>query len=343
MKPSEAIPAGRLLIRQSAVLEPIPILPNNYDLVLCAISWESRCAHAFEFLNVSIDQLHMIRFATSDREIDDRKAGFVKMLSSRTKNLVEVQLGRSSEYQKNIELLDQFISRRVAEAGRPIKLLVDFTCIPKSYLLALLGMGFDKGYFARFDGLYSEGNYGELYSTESASAEVGYISEGKWDSMAIPFFEADNPIPSSRDLLVTLGGEVGLTIPFLEKYEPNRLGIVMLRPSVDGYPLGIRSAFSEPNVFLKHVDVCNAVGVVQHAMEFAEATNEQVVTALAVGSKPHALGLGVACLGRGNAEVICRIPKRYTMLNVPASGKVMLYQIEDRFEPHAYFSKERRD
>ena len=35
-------------------------------------------------------------------------------------------------------------------------------------------------------------------------------------------------------------------------------------------------------------------------------------------------------------EIVCRVPKRYTMLDVPASTTVMLYEIEDRFEPYAY-------
>jgi hypothetical protein len=36
--------------------------------------------------------------------------------------------------------------------------------------------------------------------------------------------------------------------------------------------------------------------------------------------------------------VICRIPKRYTMLDVEPNGIVVGFGIEDRFEPNAYLS-----
>jgi hypothetical protein len=55
------------------------------------------------------------------------------------------------------------------------------------------------------------------------------------------------------------------------------------------------------------------------------------------GGKPHALGLGVAALAVPAMEVICRVPKRYKALDVRPSGSVLIYEIEDRFEPEAYF------
>jgi hypothetical protein len=202
-------------------------------------------------------------------------------------------------------------------------------------------MGFSKGYFARLDCLYSEGDY-EAINTPSTekkiiSTEAGPISEGKWDSLPVPFFEGGQAIPGSRDVLVTLGGEVGLAIPFIEKYEPERLSLVVLKDGTLSSRDALAEMLAEPNVTESACGVSDVVGIARHAMSFCDASKAEVVSALAVGSKPHALGLGVAALDRSKIELICRIPKRYTMLDVPAAGVVRLYKIEDRFEPHAYF------
>lgn len=216
-------------------------------------------------------------------------------------------------------------------------MLLDITCFPKSYILYLLGMGFKKEYLAKLDCLYSEGSYKDVEASGAFKviSDHGPISEGKWDSMSIPFFEAEVPIPKSRDVLVTVGGEVGLTVPFIEKYEPSRLRIVGIERSF-GEQGQLNEFLKEPNVSQLKFDVCDAVSVAMFAAEFSQESSEDVVTALAVGSKPHALGLGIAALASRNMEVVCRVPKRYTMMDVPASGRVSMYELEDRFEPHAY-------
>ena len=344
---SGSAPIGRLLFRQSARSEALDIGNRLYDLVLTAISWESRCTYAICNLHKRFASISAIRFQTTDRETDSRKSKFLAELQSITDQLDEIQLGTSTEYAENFRILDDIFAGKALERGRPLRVLCDITCIPKSYILFLLGLGFEKGYFARFDCLYSEGDYNAVYkppvTKSTGGAEQGPISEGAWDTLSIPFFEPTAPIPKSRDLVVTVGGEVGLTVPFIEKYEPVRLGVICLSGGNIGDQDSLREILSEPNVVQSQIDVCDAVQVAQNAVGFAEESREEVVTALAVGSKPHALGLGVASLARQTIEVICRIPKRYTMLDVPPSKTVMFYQIEDRFEPHAYLVPEGED
>ena len=166
-------------------------------------------------------RIHAIRFRTSDMETDGRKARFLGEFESFADHLIDVPLDRSIAYAENFAKLDALFSAKALEVGRPLRVLCDITCIPKTYILFLFGLGFEKGYFARFDCLYSEGNYSAVDRSASQELSVqvehGPISEGKWDSLSVPFFEAGAPIPRSRDLLVTLGGELGLTVPFIEK------------------------------------------------------------------------------------------------------------------------------
>lgn len=114
-------------------------------------------------------------------------------------------------------------------------------------------------------------------------------------------------------MLVTIGGEVGLTVPFIEKYEPSRLQIVGIEHSF-GEQEQLNELLKEPNVSQIKFDVCDALGVAGYAADFSRSSQEDIVTALAVGSKPHALGLGIAALGSKNMEIVCRVPKRYTMI-----------------------------
>ncbi len=256
------------------------------------------------------------------------------------KNFPRFDFARSFSYSDNVRRLDDFLTARTLEKRRPLRVLCDITCIPKSYLLVILGMGFKKGYFARFDCIYSEGDYtgvGEpAHTSKIVGTEIGPISEGKWDSLPVPFFEATSPIPGSRDLLVTLGGEVGLTVPFIEKYEPNRLGLIIIQHAAVGQADSLGDLLNEALLIQQKIGIFDALKVAQEAAEFCRQSGADVVTALAVGSKPHALGLGIAALNEPKMEIICRIPKRYTMRDIPANGTMVFCEIEDRFEPHAY-------
>jgi hypothetical protein len=326
---------GRFSVRQDTLLSRSVDL-SKYDLVVAAVSWESRCTFAIKALGSKVQKLNVLRFETTDQENDHRKNNFLSELSLASNELETWQLGRSIAYASNVRLLDEFLAQAVSKAGRPLRLLFDMTCFPKSYILFLLGMGFKKGYLAKLDCLYSEGSYSAVEaSTLRGTSDHGPISEGKWDSMSVPYFEAEVPIPKSRDVLVTIGGEVGLTVPFIEKYEPSRLQILGIERSF-GEQEQLNELLREPNVAQSKFDVCNAMGVATFASDFSKSSLEDVVTALAVGSKPHALGLGIAALANSKMEIVCRVPKRFTMMDIPASGRISLYEIEDRFEPHAY-------
>ncbi|RXH35559.1 hypothetical protein XH94_25680 [Bradyrhizobium zhanjiangense] len=200
------------------------------------------------------------------------------------------------------------------------------------------------------DCLYAEGKY-PLSKQHEASASLAnstgsITSEGVWESLPIPFFESESTIPNHRDVLVTLGGEVGLTLPFIEKYEPRRLGLVMISESEvqtpDKLPKSEQYALSElqgePNVERVNLPLSDVIGTVKYSIDFCRRSSADTITGLAIGSKTHALALGIAALSQPRMEVICRIPTRYTTLDVEANGSVVGFEIEDRFEPNAYLS-----
>jgi hypothetical protein len=253
-------------------------------------------------------------------------------------------------FSHNVEQIDRFLKGYVLTKRRPLKVLCDISCIPKSYLLLLLGLGFRKNYFARFDCLYSEGRYplGKQHAAAASAAIAAgsIISEGVWESLPVPFFESESTIPNHRDVLVSLGGEIGLALPFIEKYEPRRLGLMVISesevqnpeklPQSEQYALNELQA--EPNVERTNIPLCDVAGLSRYAADFCRSSAADAITALAIGSKTHALALGIAAFSQPRMEVICRIPKKYTMLDVESNGSVVGFEIEDRFEPNAYLT-----
>jgi len=145
---------------------------------------------------------------------------------------------------------------------------------------------------------------------------------------------------------VSLGGEIGLALPFIEKYEPRRLGLMVISesevqnpeklPQSEQYALNELQA--EPNVERTNIPLCDVAGLSRYAADFCRSSAADAITALAIGSKTHALALGIAAFSQPRMEVICRIPKKYTMLDVESNGSVVGFEIEDRFEPNAYLT-----
>lgn len=342
---SDRLSAGFLSVTQHAKLKCIK-LERQYDLVFAALSWERRVTTGLAAAQNLSGKLVLMKFASSNVETDNAKEDafrrFQELYSAERLNL-----DASTDFPKNAHRIEAFFKDLCVEAKRPLRVLLDITCIPKSYLLFILGLGFSRNYIARLDCVYAEGAYTLADHAEDADDTErarGLISEGDWDSLQIPYLGAERAIPNARDLFVAMGGEIGLSLPFIEKYEPAKLGLVLINESLVQTPekliaserIALRELLLEPNVIRKDIGLCNVVQFVREAMRFCNDSKVDAVSGIALGAKPHALALGIAALSRPNLEVICRIPKRYRPLNVAPTGELAFYEIEDRFEPVAY-------
>lgn len=344
---TKALTIGPLAVLQSGPHTSIK-LTRAYDLVVSALSWEQRATSAMASLENPPEKLTLLKFKSSSDDIEKAKLKSLAKFQAISSDVNIIDLKSSTSFQENTEYLISLITETVSRVGRPIKMLVDITCMPKSYALFLMGSGFTLGYLCRLDCLYAEGAYalGDPAPDPSpGSAGRGIISDGDWTSLQVPYLGADFAIPNSRDIIVAMGGEIGLSLPFIEKYEPVRLSLALISESIVQQPdlllAGERAALddllSEPNANRTNISLCDVVALAGHAVAFARESKSEVVSCLALGSKPHALALGLAALSESNLEVICRIPKRYKPLDVAPAGPIWIYEIEDRFEPSAYF------
>lgn len=338
--------AGTLTVSQTIGLTKIA-LTREYDIAVTTVSWEHRAATAFNASSNLPSIATLLRFESGDVAMDERKDEVQAQLSALFSSAQILKLNKSTEFSENAELMEVFFRDEFKKKKRPLRILVDITCIPKSYLLFIIGMNFSCNYVSRIDCVYAEGNYNlEEAPLDSASGDIGLISEGEWDALQLPYLGADSAIPANRDLVVSMGGEIGLSLSFIERYEPRRLGLVLIKEGLAQTPerlppteaVALKRILDEGNVERFDIALADAVGMIERTLKYSRGASSETVSGIALGSKPHALALAVAALDRDNLEIICRVPKRYRPLDVLPAGPLALYEIEDRFEPSGYFT-----
>jgi len=340
---------GDVLFRQRQ-LDTVEQVSGRYDLVVAGLSWESRGPVAFRRLADPTTPVSLLKFKSRSPFIEQEKERQLSEFRATLNSVAVKEVHASIDAQENFVILKSWFEDLFSVAGRPLSVLIDVTCIPKTYVLYLIGLGFSDELFARLDCLYTPGVY-DLASNDTASppniaGPRALLSEGEWRSRQIPYLEASEYIANDVDLLVTIGGELGLSLPFIERYEPRRLGVIFIKetaPRTTKWMLGSeRRAYEEllkePNAEQEEIGLCDALGVVRHTVSFASGSCARGTTALAIGAKPHALALGVAALADPRMEVVCRTPASYRPVDVSAIGHVMLYEIVDRFDPTGYIS-----
>lgn len=327
-------------------------LAKAYDLCITTLSWEQRATYAFISASGAINSVVAIWFRSVSPEADDRKSEQLISLRTRFGEVDELRLSAATEVEEDFLLLKSFIEERHNKIGRPIKVLIDISCLPKNYLLFLIGFGFSQDIFACFDCLYSAGKYDLGGDDEGASDEAGRIhraltSSGKWMAKQIPFMSSENTFPDSRDLVVSMGGEIGLAVPFVAKMEPTKLSLVFIEettPSkacviLEGERLAYEALIKDPGASEVSFPLGDALGVARHLEDVCNKSGCDCVTVMVLGSKSHALAAGLIGISFENAEVVCRVPNSYRLLDVQATGEIFFYQIEDRFEPSNYLEQ----
>ena len=325
-------------------------LRREYDLVLVVVSWEKRCTAALTCVAGLSAPIKYLRFNSSDPAVNAAKDAVAKKFSDAGLIGDLVQLEASTNFFSNSLRLEEFLTDQCVALGRPIKVLIDMTCVPKSYLMFIIGLGFSRSLFSRLDCVYSEGEYKLGQGNEpspkliASTAARGIISDGNWGSQQIPYLECANAIPGKRDVIAALGAEVALSVPFIEKYEPRRLALTLITESVvqtpdkliDSERVALSELIAEPIVTRWDVPVGDAATLVEKATEFCRRSGAEAITGIALGSKPHALALSLVALNEPNLEVVARVPAGYKALDVAPKGSFFVYEITDRFEPNAY-------
>ncbi|MGP9820029.1 hypothetical protein ACTZWW_08440 [Salinarimonas sp. NSM] len=279
--------------------------------------------------------------ASADERKDQVESDARSILGSGVESF---KLASSVDWEDNVAVFRRLMSDAVREAGNPLSIIIDISCLPKRYLLYLLGHGFREDVAARMDFLYSEAGKYE-FRLGKAVGHGSLISEGEWTSLQVPYFEGETYVPSRRDLFVSLGGEVSSALPLIERFEADRMCVFGVTGSKERLPsvqyeseLTARELLlATPCVEAFEYDLFDVVGMAKETIRCLE----RPTTCFAIGAKTHALAFGIAALANEKFQVVCRSPSRYSHNNAIPSGRVFVYQVEDRFEPLAYWKPDK--
>ena len=342
---SDMIPIGSLSARTTELgdhWEP----DCAYDRILVAASWESRATAAASKMAGLALPVTILRFESSDPAIDVLKDAQIAEYQQKLNVSEQITLQKSLNAKENCAKIKAWIEDEYRRLGRPLKILIDITCLPKSYVMFLIGMGFYLDIVSRLDLLYSPGQY-DLYGSNESEAfgsPRSLISVGDWVSHQIPYLNSATYMRGKRSVYVALGGEIALTLPFIERLEPDRLRVAFIADTApetpDQYINSERAAYEEliqaPNYSNAVFSLKQGVEMAADLLAFARESGCEGVTALAVGCKTHAAGMALASLAEAKIEVVTRIPAAYKLSDVRPTGSTYLIEIIDRFDPHAY-------
>src|SRR3546814_306352 len=266
---TDELAIGDFVFRQRNV-EQGEALPRAYDAVVAGLSWETRGSTALSMLKSVGPELTLFKFASRSQEIEDAKALQLRTFLTLQPDLTIKDLDASTEAEKNFKAIKAWLQDLYAKAERPLSILLDITCVPKTYVLYLIGLGFSDELVARLDCLYTPGRY-DLVSGGAAAPPAltcprPLLSEGEWHSRQIPYLEASEYIANDADLLVTLGGELGLSVPFIERFEPRRLGLICIEetspsrnvPMLQSERMAYDELLREPNAVQEDIKLCDA-------------------------------------------------------------------------------------
>lgn len=317
-----------------------------YDSILVTASWETRATAALPIIASLSAPVMIMRFASADSTINEIKDAQVAQFKDRLMSVEQISLLNSLEIKSNCAKIQAWIEQEYRRLKRPLKLLFDISCLPKSYVMFLIGMGFSLDIITQLDFFYSPGRY-NLYGPsepDTLSGPRSLVSVGDWVSYQIPYLNSRNYMRGKRAVYVALGGELALALPFIERLEPDRLRVAFIADTApsnpDQYLQSERAAYDEliqaPNFTQVSLSLAQGVELAADLLTFSREEGCEGVTALAIGCKTHAAGMAIASLAEPKIEVVTRIPAAYKLSDVPPTGTTYLMQIIDRFDPLAY-------
>ncbi|KAB2686787.1 hypothetical protein [Brucella pseudogrignonensis] len=335
------IPIGALSIRQENYLDET-LLRESYDLVISVIGWETRGLSCLPSLVNRSEDIFLLHFESVGEFMCDEKSKNMEKIDRLLNNSQKIELKVSTNFSDNTELIQDAIHGVYKKKSRALNVLIDITCMPKRYILFILGLGFRRELFSSIDILYAEAEKYELTSSAVGTErpQIGLVSQGNWTSEQIPYLEAENYVPDKRDLFISVGAEITEATPIVNRFEPNNLTLFHIdqgnlrlpnslmdkeRPALD--QLLAYSGVKEERFKLNDV-----AGVALSILQQSKCGT----TCLAIGPKTHAVAFALAALANRNIEVVCRSPEKYIVNDVKPSGVRYFYRIQDRFDPLSY-------
>jgi hypothetical protein len=358
---------GRLRLSQEC-LEKRSNYSDSFDLVVACASWEPRCAAIVESHGIRATRTILVTYeekgqTTSSLDNEARLLTWLKRISDSEPQAIT--LNSLSPAEGSLRLREITL-RACFEISRPVRVLIDISSLSRFSFLSLVGFLLHTGIASEIVTHYAEAEYelaesseyviestDELDELESHEAlrkvqQISFskynYSQGEWATAVVPFMEGTMGLGSERRLYASLGFDGGPSYEVISRHDPDELIPVIANP---GYTtkyteLAIREnakLIASFDVLASRVVEAFPADIVTVFDKVAEAeqhiSKPGDVLFFCLGSKPHALALGLVACTLNRPSVVCRVPQRYLERHTLASKFSWLFRIVDLSLPFA--------
>lgn len=308
------------------------------DLLVLTSSWERRCIEVARVKHGRYSAAAVVSFAeegTSGRRAE-HDASLARLAAEQAG--VVTDLGRHSvsdvESWRNA-LIELVAATRIA-LGRPLDMVVDVSCLPKYYVLTLMGYCVSSGSVRSLRLLYAEGRYAPSDGNTSLASDHAF-TEGSWRSLPVPYLEGRLSPDKKVEIVASIGFETFQARKLIRSYEAERHRLVTPYPGFS--PEYGDQSEKEAKALANNLDLdereilrCpagDAVAAGDIVVDLLDHSGRFKEVGLCLGTKPHAIGFGVAALIRPDFTLVCRMPDRYVETETPAIGIMWSYELRD--------------
>lgn len=308
------------------------------DALLLVSSWERRCTEICGAQTGSFETAAVVRFTetgTSGRRAD-HDAKLICHAKDNAAHYVEFASLSVQDFFGWRDTIADFIVATKSRLQRPIDLVVDMTCLPKYYMLLILGFSVKAGAVRSITYFYAEGKYAPAEANTVLSTDHAF-TQGEWSSFPVPYLEGElNPDRKTR-IIASIGFETFQARKFIRAYEAERHILVTPNPGFtaeyeersDAEAHALASNLDVPAEEIIRAPAGGVVATSSAAMAMLDADCRFNDVGLCLGTKPQALGIGIAAQLRPHFTLVCRIPGAYIETDTPALGKSWTYIIDD--------------
>ena len=310
------------------------VTKEHFDILICASSWDSRCVAVTNETGLTADHSLLVLFASRDhsglRDAHDPK---LEEFCRKHTSTIHIVKGSSAIVDGLWTQIHNILVSISSELGRRIKILIDISTLPRFLTGALLKMGLARSLCSKIKIFYSEGVYkgvpGDLQ---------GVFTGERWRFVPITGLEGHYYPDKSRFYLVSVGFEGNKTLRYVSRSEPDRVSLLFSDPGFE--PEYAARARHNNRELMDYYHIPPEQSAAAHAGDAIAAWKEltirnferfeqENVSYLCCGTKPHSLALILRALVLPSAEVLYNVPDIHKVIDTESTGFNWTYDLED--------------
>lgn len=313
-------------------------LEADGDLLVLTSSWERRCVEVARVRHGRYATAAVVTFAEEGKSgrRAEHDAALTRLAVDQAASVADLGRHSVSDVESWRNALAGLVADTRTALGRPLDMVVDVSCLPKYYMLTLMGYCLSSGWVRSLRLLYTEGRYAPSDGNTSLAPDHAF-TEGSWRSLPVPYLEGRLSPDKKVEVIASIGFETFQARKLIRLYEAERHFLVTPYPGFspeygdqsekEAKALAINLDLEEREILRCPAgDATAAASIVVDVLDRCGRFKE---VGLCLGTKPHAIGFGVAALIRPDFTLVCRMPDRYVETETPATGIMWSYELRD--------------